>query len=180
VPQSNWAEFYGHTPARIDIDRGVTGITSKAGFKISMYKQWPGLFLDPMGNEVDDDVARKAGFDVDALRKEALILKQIAEATAKIKADASNVEKSIRDNAEENPFEAPVADPGTPTEFNKNGDPRGTKHYVMDYLGGGYWNVLARDGGSKVVDRVKNADAIAGMYEAEREHIDTSGGAEAA
>ena len=181
--QSSWVEFYNHTPGRIDVDRGVTARRGMNGVKVAMYKRQPGMFLSPMGVEVDDDVAREVGFDVDSLRKEAQILKQIKEATDKIKTQAAGAEAKIRETAKqekENPFEEPIGEPGTPTEFNKAGDPRGTKNYVMDYHGGGYWNVVSRETGTKVLERVKANEAIAGMYDAERDHIDVSDGAESA
>lgn len=179
----DWAEYYGHMPERIDVDRGVTARTVEGGGKVHMYKAWPGLFLDNMGNPVADELARKVGFDVDALRKTATINKRIAEATAKIRAEFEVAEAQIRTDAENedpnDPFEVPiedsdVIDPVVATEFNAKGEARGTKHYVMDYIGGSFWHVRDRATKEIVVDKVKGKAAVAGMFEAEKNHIDVA------
>lgn len=51
-------------PAKIDVNRGVLMTKHPAGFAVYMYKQDPGTYYDAHGNEVPDQVAKAAGFDV--------------------------------------------------------------------------------------------------------------------
>ncbi len=112
-----WAEFYGETPGRkINFDRGVSWRTfNDNGGRVCMYKSQPGLYLNEMSAEVDDALARKAGFDVAGDRKEAVILKEIAEAEAIIRARVGTAEAEIRgrvaaDDETPTPFDAPVTE----------------------------------------------------------------------
>lgn len=97
-----WADFYDETPGvKIDVDRGVSRKTIReTGGWISMYKNQPGLYLDAKSNEVSDELARLVGFDVDGDRKEARILKEIAEVTAVIRSRSDQVEADIRSRVE--------------------------------------------------------------------------------
>jgi len=96
-----WADFYGETPGeRIDVDRGVRRRSTPDGHRIASYKAQPGLYLDARSNEVEDEVARLVGFDVDGDRKEARILKEISEATKVIRARSDQVEAEIRARVE--------------------------------------------------------------------------------
>ena len=179
----DWAEYYGHVPGKIDPLRGPTKRTVVGGGKVSMYKEWPGLFLDNMGNPVPDELARRVGFDVDGLRKKAVVEKRIAEATAKIRKEFEVAEAQIRAEVEAedepNPFGVPiteteVADPDRATDFNAKGEPRGTEHYMMDYIGGGFWNVIERETKNIIGAKIKGKAAIDGMLEAQRNRIDVS------
>lgn len=187
----SWAEYYGHDFTQIDLDRGVT-ISGKNGKKVCMYDDQPGLFMSRSGRVVSDEDARECGFDVEGLRRKAKADKEIAEMTASIRTKAVMAEAEIRNRhieiedreRDSNPFDVPpqvdVVEPGNPTDFNSKGQPRGTEHYVMDYQGGGNFNVIDRETKSVAIEKVKADVAIAGMYDAEREYVTGDKAAESA
>lgn len=65
----------------IDYDRGVEKhVVPVTKVKVFMYLDRPGEFINAFGTEVDDELARAAGFDVDKWRKVKLKRERMAEA----------------------------------------------------------------------------------------------------
>ncbi len=174
--RSEWAEFYDHEPQRIDNNRGVT-MRMRDDCSVYMYKDSPGLYLDIMGNEVPEEMAIAVGFPVEEQRKEAAIQKKVKKATADIHAAADREEKKIRDEMEAVSNEAPIEPETGPsaraTSFNSRDEPRGTEHFVMEYQGGGLWNVISRETSAISLEKVKVQQAIDAMYDYEGDYAQT-------
>lgn len=70
----------------IDLNRGVSKRTHSNGMQVCMYKDAPGIYYDVNGNELSDDFAEDAGFDIEQMKKE-------SEKSAKLKAARLKIEK---------------------------------------------------------------------------------------
>lgn len=178
---SDAAELYGYTPEPIDINLGVTIRSTRDGRQVIMYKQKPGLFLTPDGRVASDQMAKAAGFEVEALRHEARVRSEIAEATAGIQKRAAEEEAEIRrrlaKEAAENPFQGPQIDPvfGVAiTKRNSLGSPRATTDFEMLHIGAGKWDVIATKSNEKVVEMTPTDTAMELMIEAQRQ-VDAAG-----
>jgi hypothetical protein len=53
----------------IDLDRGVTLRITGDGVEVYMYKDTPGVYLNAYGTQVSEQLALRAGFDVERLAK---------------------------------------------------------------------------------------------------------------
>jgi len=176
----SWSEFYGYTPKPIDIDQGACSKEMPGTGRIWMYKRLPGLYLNNRGSEVPDELAIRAGFDLEADRIEASIQKEIKEQTKRIREDGDRATtrlresltakaKAAKEDSHANPFEAQPQKKAGPsveiTDRNAKGDARGTKHFVMSHAGGPSWNVLNRATDEVLVDKVVGEEAIRMMIE---------------
>ncbi len=162
---SEIAEIYGYSQRPIDKDAGVIMRSmGKGRGYVTMYADMPGLYLNPKGGEVDDELARKAGFPIDQDRAEARMRAEIQEAEIEIRAKRDEAEKEIRarlsPGAQQVMSGSPaprVTDPGpTPfsipetglgaliTEKNAKGQAQGTEDFVLNHVGGGKWVVAER------------------------------------
>lgn len=79
----------------IDFDRGVLirQNVSAGGIQVYMYVDQPGVFLNAFGDEVDEDLAAGAGFDVTALKRKRLIAERKAEALAAIEQELAGADE---------------------------------------------------------------------------------------
>lgn len=73
----------------IDRGRGCTIRFHGSGFRVVMYKDAPGVYYDERGGEVSEKIAAQAGFDVEALRREKLKRRRLAEYQAQVEAEFS-------------------------------------------------------------------------------------------
>lgn len=169
------AEFYGYTPVPIDVDQGVT-IRYVGQNRVFMYKQKPGLYLNPKGGLVDDVTAQAAGFDVAAHHKAMRVQAKIREATAKILAEQkqalAEIQGSDPDVAEGMPgtLLSPELIDQLVTGKTREGKPRSTKDFEIVHQGAGLWQVQTRDDAREVVSpRLVEAEAITAMIEAQIE-----------
>lgn len=71
----------------IDLDRGVVMRNHRQGFKVCMYVDQPGYYYTINGQEVSEDVAKGAGFDVAKLAVERQRRAKLAEAQRQIDAE---------------------------------------------------------------------------------------------
>lgn len=74
----------------IDYDKGVLKRKHPAGLDVYMYVNEPGVFRNGHGNEVDKELAREAGYEVDRLVKERRRRARVAEATKMIDEEFSH------------------------------------------------------------------------------------------
>lgn len=73
---------------KIDLNRGVRKqIDSKTGIEVFMYKDKPGVYYDRAGNELDEKLAKSAGFDVQGLKKRREKMQKMQEAISAIEAE---------------------------------------------------------------------------------------------
>jgi len=71
----------------IDYDRGVVKrIHPNLGVDVYMYRDDPGVFLNAFGTEVDVELAKSCGFDVDKLEKAKRKKEMMAKAMIEIEA----------------------------------------------------------------------------------------------
>lgn len=179
---SEASDFYGYVQVPVDIDLGVT-IRTVGASQVIMYKARPGLYLNPKGGEVDDEMARKAGFPVDAHRAAMKVQAKIREATQEVLRKQAVAEAEVRKGlppevlAQLPPMSA-VADVSGPpevaiTERTKDGKPRGTKDFVIAYSGKD-WTVYGRNSRKPVEEGFSEEEAIEYMVEAQRE-VDEAG-----
>lgn len=82
------------TMGKVDLDRGVIQTFDSSGWLISMYVDEPGTYRDAQGRIVSEEVAERAGFDIQhfarerrAQERKAQLQKLIAEETARIEAE---------------------------------------------------------------------------------------------
>lgn len=83
---------------QIDYDLGVHKRTVNGmGLDIYMYVNQPGVYLNAHGNEVTEDLARQAGFEVDKHLKQRKLRAALSEAEREIRArmDAAQDEKKV-------------------------------------------------------------------------------------
>lgn len=78
----------------INLDRGVTKRNTGGGIAVYMYKDEPGVFRSAFGNVISDDLAREAGFPVDALAQERRKRSQMAQAVKEIEAQYNEASRS--------------------------------------------------------------------------------------
>lgn len=79
----------------INLDHGYTIRLHPHGFRVCMLKSDPGLYYDGSGELVSDDIAKQAGFDVQAFAKERLKKARLAEARKKIEAEFAAEEERV-------------------------------------------------------------------------------------
>jgi hypothetical protein len=91
---------------QMDLDRGVITAVSHAG-EVSCYVDEPGTYYDGAGNIVSDQVARIAGFDVDADRLKRRKLERLEKARAEINALWEQEKEAI--TLEQEPMAEPAA-----------------------------------------------------------------------
>lgn len=169
-------EFYGYVPVPIDIDEGVT-IRYLGSAQVIMYKGKPGLYLNPKGGVVSDDVAKAAGFDVAAHHKTMRVQAKIREATAKILAEQKQAIAEIQDSDPDvaaGMSSATLLSPELLEQIvvgkTREGKARSTKDFEIIHMGAGLWQVQTRDDAREVVSpRLVEADAITAMVEAQIE-----------
>lgn len=78
----------------IDYDRGVIIKTHNAsGMDVYMYADTPGVFLNAFGTEVDEKLAKEAGYDVDRLSREKVKRERIAAAAQMIEQELALADK---------------------------------------------------------------------------------------
>lgn len=67
----------------VDLNRGVTiRKDPKTGIRVCMYKDQPGIFMDIRGGVLPPAMAEKAGFDIDALKKQQHYNRELGDATS--------------------------------------------------------------------------------------------------
>lgn len=172
---STSAEFYGYVPVPIDVDQGVT-IRYLGSAQVVMYKGKPGLYLNPKGGVVSDDVAQAAGFDVAAHHKTMRVQAKIREATARILAEQKQAIAEIQDSDPDvaagmpNALLSPELLEQIVVGKTRDGKARSTKDFEIIHMGAGLWQVQTRDDAREVVSpRLQEADAITAMVEAQVE-----------
>ena len=77
----------------IDRDRGCVLRIHPAGFRVGMYHDAPGEYFNEKGQPVSDEVARRAGFETDMMRKRREKQRRMAEFQRKLDAEFSGVEE---------------------------------------------------------------------------------------
>ena len=71
----------------IDLNRGVTKRIHVSGVAVYMYKDDPGKYLNAFGSEVEDELAKAAGFDVDTLGAARRKKERVAQAMSVIESE---------------------------------------------------------------------------------------------
>ena len=84
----------------IDRDRGVTIRTHPAGFRVFIYKDLPGVYLDENGNETKPAIANVAGFDTELLSKQRSMKEKMAKARAEIEEEYALKEADLKNLAD--------------------------------------------------------------------------------
>lgn len=78
----------------IDLNRGVRKqIDQKSGIEVYMYKDSPGAYYDRSGNELDEKIAKRAGFDIESLKKRREKMEKMQEAIAKIEEEYGDAKR---------------------------------------------------------------------------------------
>lgn len=72
---------------KIDLNRGVTYQVTREGVKVFVYVDDPCQFLSVHGHPVSEDLARNAGFDVEAYKKKCAYKQRLADAADAIRAE---------------------------------------------------------------------------------------------
>lgn len=168
------AEAFGYAPEPIDVDKGVSFRENReTGIRVYMYKRMPGVYLNQSGAFVSDEVAKAAGFDVQSDRRKADAERRIAEATRHLRLEAAEIEARIlagEDIADlpKLPFTSAVKAADLVTDRNKDGQPRGTRSFLMVHVGGSNWNVVDRDSTAIVFEKVTGDVAVSKMIEAQK------------
>jgi hypothetical protein len=84
----------------VNLNRGVTKRTHpKDGVQVCMYKDSPGLYMNIHGDELTDEFAAEAGFDIAALEKERQKQEKLAAAQLKVEKEYSAVEGEVVETA---------------------------------------------------------------------------------
>lgn len=79
--------------SKMDADRGYAmRVIDGSGVQVYMYMDEPGIFRNAFGQEVDDSLARLAGFDVDRLLKERAKRERMKAAFEQIEAEMAEGE----------------------------------------------------------------------------------------
>ena len=172
-------------PGRFDADRG--GIIQRdpaTDNKVCMYFDDPGIFFTLGGQEVGDDVAERAGYDVKTLRRESSILREKREALEAIEAKYAKEREAVegtRANPKtttEGPFEIPLQTAPKPAnKWVKPGGPeklRATEFHEMSHRGRGVWDVFTKGTDEIVLEKVDEDTAVAFMVEQEAELAEQS------
>lgn len=108
----------------IDLNRGVSMRSHPSGFRVAMYKEEPGVFYDMNGEPVSDELAAKAGFDVETLRLERQKQEKLAEARKRIEEEYKTAEQDVEralDQQVEN-YEVRHVGSGRYAVFDQNGN----------------------------------------------------------
>lgn len=77
----------------IDRDRGCILRFHPAGFRVGMYHDAPGEYFNEKGQPVSDEVARRAGFETEVMRKRREKNRRMEEFRRKLDAEFSGVEE---------------------------------------------------------------------------------------
>lgn len=80
---------------RIDRNRGCTIRLHPSGFRVVMYQDAPGEYVDERGTEVTERVAEQAGYDVATLRRERLKRARLAEKRAEVEREFSTEQEDV-------------------------------------------------------------------------------------
>lgn len=81
-------EVMQHQLRAIDYDRGVMiRQDGKSGIEVYMYIDDPGIYLSVHGNKISEDLARSAGYPVDAQLKARQFKLKLADFEAKLKTE---------------------------------------------------------------------------------------------
>lgn len=79
----------------INRNRGCTIRFHPSGFRVIMYKDAPGEYLDERGGPMTEKVAEQAGFDVKSLRRERMKRKRMDEYKAKVEAEFATEQEDV-------------------------------------------------------------------------------------
>lgn len=77
----------------IDRDRGCILRIHPAGFRVGMYHDAPGDYFNEKGEPVSDEVARRAGFETEKMRKRKEKQRRMAEFQKKLDAEFGGLEQ---------------------------------------------------------------------------------------
>lgn len=83
------------TEEAIDLNRGISKRTHANGVQVCMYKDSPGLYYDVNANELTDEFAAEAGFDIKHQAAEKDKLDKLSAARLKIEKEFSAVEGEV-------------------------------------------------------------------------------------
>ncbi len=177
------AEIYGYTPRPIDPNLGLSMRSTPGEFRVYMYKRWPGIYLTSNGSFAKDEQAVEAGFDVDADRRRAVADGQVAEYGRQVRLALAENEARIRAGLPPEVISllpplpdqpAPIAPMAPPAPVDvvterhpETGEPRGTKNFMLQHIGGGRWNVIDREEEASIESKLVIEDAIAAMIKAQ-------------
>jgi len=79
----------------IDLNRGVTKRIHLNGIQVCMYKDAPGVYYDAIGNELTEDFAKQAGFDISYLKKEREKMDKLSSAKREIEKEYAEIEGEV-------------------------------------------------------------------------------------
>lgn len=173
---STLADRFGYVPGPIDLELGCTMVIGQTT-RVFMYDALPGVYLSATGDEVSDEIAREAGFNLEADRRKAEMKLELAEMTKALQAKQASNEQAIRSRAQElgapvpSPFAAAVSPVDLVTSKNSAGQPRGTRDYSMEHIGGGLWNVKDVQTNELVAERLATAEATEAMLAAQQRRL---------
>lgn len=80
---------------RINRNRGCSIRFHPSGFRVIMYKDAPGEYMDERGASLSEKLAGEAGFDVATLRKERVKRQRMAEAQARIEQEFATEQDDV-------------------------------------------------------------------------------------
>lgn len=79
----------------INRNRGCTIRFHPSGFRVIMYKDTPGEYINERGEPMAEKLAEQAGFDVKMLRKERMKRQRMAEYKAKVEAEFATEQEDV-------------------------------------------------------------------------------------
>lgn len=161
-----WSEFWGYTPAPIDLDAGLT----RRGGAVSMYKNLPGLYVDDLGNEVKDEEAAAVGFNLEADRRRAQKMRELMDVQSEVIRKHEQIEADAPPPPEPKSAEVVVEDARVDiVSRNSGGEPRETRDFRMDHMGGPRWRVIKKSDKSVVAFEINKEEATQFMFDSQRE-----------
>ncbi len=152
-------------PDVIDLDRGVTQRKHTTGFLVSMYKDDPGVYFNPKGEAVSEEIAKAAGFPTDQhsleRRKKAALAEKRAEIEEQFSGAEAEVEEQLQADAETTDYVAWEGEGvNRVTKRNDKGEPRETERLEMIHHGGRLFNVIDKATKEVIVIKVSKEEAM--------------------
>lgn len=79
----------------IDRDRGCTIRFHPSGFRVAMYKDAPGEYLDERGEPLSEKIAEQAGYDVHSLARERAKKRRLEQYKARVEEEFATEQEDV-------------------------------------------------------------------------------------
>lgn len=116
----------------IDYDRGVAKRKAPGGVSVYMYNDSPGHYYNAYGTEVDESLAKAAGFPVERLRKERAKQERMTQAKDLIEKEFASAPGEIKVVAKKGDFSLVDIGLGRFQVRDPDGTPLNTQHVSKD------------------------------------------------